>query len=63
MLRATIMQITKDSEAFLFKIKINMVYSESSQTSKIKLFGKVVNSFQPLIIFAKKLHLRCLTEF
>ena len=28
-------------------------YSEASQTSKMKLFAKIVNSFQPLIILAK----------
>ena len=30
------------------------VYSELSQTSKMKRFAKVVNGFQPVIIFTKR---------
>ena len=36
---------------------------EQCQTSKMRHFVKIVNDFQPLTIFTKKLHLRCLTEF
>ena len=39
------------------------VYSEPSQPSKMELFGKIVNGFQSLTIFTKKLDLRCLTGF
>ena len=37
------------------------VYSEPSQTSKMDRFAKIVNRFQPLSIFCKTLHRRCLT--
>ena len=30
---------------------------------KMSLFAKMVNVFQPLTIFARKLHRRCLTVF
>ena len=33
--------------------EVSEVYSECSQTSKIVFFEKIVNGFQPLIIFAK----------
>ena len=33
------------------------------QTSKMELLTKIVNGFQQLTIFAKKLHLRCFIEF
>ena len=40
------------------------VYSEPSQTSKMELFAKTINGFQPSTIFAKlKLDLRCLSGF
>ena len=39
------------------------MYSEPCQVSKVELFAKIVNGWKPLIIFAKKLHLRCLTGF
>ena len=38
-------------------------YLEPCQISIIKSFVKVVKEFQPLNIFAKKLHYRCLTGF
>ena len=38
-------------------------YSEPCQKSKMKLFVKVVKSFQTLTFFHKKLHPRCLTGF
>ena len=40
------------------------IYSELSQTSKTALsFSEIVNGFQSLTIFCKKLHLRCLIGF
>ena len=33
----------------------------TNRTSKIELFAKIVNGLKPLTIFAKKLHLRCLS--
>ena len=30
-----------------------VLYSEASQTSKMELFGKILNDFQPLTIFTK----------
>ena len=36
-----------------YATSIPEVYSEASQTSKIKLFVKIVNGFQPLTIFVK----------
>ena len=41
-------------------IIIAKAYSESSQTSKIKLFVKIIIGFQISTIFAKKLRYRCL---
>ena len=38
-------------------------YSKPSQTSKMELFAKIVNVFQPLSVFAKKIQLRSFTEF
>ena len=37
------------------------VYSKISETSKMKVFAKTINSFQTF--FAKRLYLRCLTRF
>ena len=39
------------------------VYSEPCQTSNMKLFVKIVNSWKPLTISAKKFLLWCLTAF
>ena len=33
---------------------LTKVYSEGCQPSKVEFFGDVVNSFQPLTIFAKR---------
>ena len=38
-------------------------YLEPGQISKTELFGKIVDGYKPLNIFAEKLHLGCLTEF
>ena len=37
----------------MLEIVVSEAYSEPSQTSKIELFEKVVNGFQPLTIFEK----------
>ena len=34
----------------------------TKQTSKMELFAKTVNWFNPLTVSAKKLHLRCLSS-
>ena len=39
------------------------VYLEPSRTSTMKVFCEIVNGFQPLTIFAKKLHRKCLNGF
>ena len=39
------------------------VCSDPSQTSTMELFVNMVKGFQPLSIFAKKLHLICFTGF
>ena len=39
------------------------VYSDLCQTSKMELFIKKVNGYQSLIIFWKRIHLRCLRGF
>ena len=33
------------------------------QNTVMKLFSKIVNGIKPLTVFARKLHLRCLTVF
>ena len=38
-------------------------YSERSRSSKMELFAKIVNSWTPLTIFTKKLHLKCSAGF
>ena len=38
-------------------------HSELTQASALELFAKIMNGFPFLTIFAKKLHLRCLTRF
>ena len=38
-------------------------YSKTYQTSQREFFAKLVHGFQPLTMFAKKLHLVCLTGF
>ena len=38
-------------------------FSEPCQTSKMELFAKIINFFQPLNIFGKKLRLRYLAVF
>ena len=37
------------------------ILSTSQMTSKVDLLAKKVQVFQPLTIFLKKLHLRCVT--
>ena len=39
------------------------MYSKLGQSSKMKLFAKIVTGFQPLTLFYKKLHPRCMTGF
>ena len=46
-----------------FKIMFTEVYLEPIRTSKMKLIAKIDNDLQPLIIFIKKLHCRCLAGF
>ena len=46
-----------------FKIMFTEAYLEPSRTSKMKLIAKIDNDLQPLIIFIKKLHCRCLAGF
>ena len=41
----------------------SQAYSDSSRTSRIGLFAKIVNGFKPLIIFANSSNLRCSTGF
>ena len=53
-------EVTRKLERFCIAAE---AYSKSSQTSKKELFAKKVNVFQPLTIFAKKLHLTCLNGF
>ena len=48
----------KNQNLFIFP----EAYLESSQTSTVDLFAKVVNAILPLTFFAKKLHRRCSTE-
>ena len=48
---------------FLSKVWISEVYLESSRKSLINCFAKLVNGFQPITIFANKLHHRCSTRF
>ena len=38
------------------------VYTEPCETSKMELSVKIVNGFKPLITFATKIYLRCLTK-
>ena len=38
-------------------------YSKTYQTSQREVFAKLVHGFQPLTMFAKKVHLVCLTGF
>ena len=42
-----------------FDVQILAAYLELSQTFTTKLFAKILKGFQPLTIFAKKLHHRC----
>ena len=46
-----------------FKIMFTEAYFEPSGTSTMKLIAKIDNDLQPLIIFIKKLHCRCLSGF
>ena len=41
-------------------VQIAQTYSEHNKKSKMELFAKIINCFQPLFIFAKKLYLRFL---
>ena len=53
--------IKKISSNFLLYIyQCRVVYLEPHQVSKMELFTKNVNGFEPLTIFAKKIHFRCL---
>ena len=42
---------------------VNEEHSEPCQTSKMKFFARVVNGFQLLTTFCKKIHFRYLTGF
>ena len=44
-------------------LKLLVAFLEPSQTSKMQPFVKMVASIKLLIIFTKRLHLRCLTMF
>ena len=42
------------------KLAKNNTSGSSKQRSKMELFAKIVTELNPLIIYRKKLHLRCL---
>ena len=46
-----------------FLITQTEAHLEPSQTSKMEIFTKIFNGLETTNIFAKKLHLKCLTEF
>ena len=50
---ATTAFITNWNQINFWRQKYPETYSETSQTSKMKLFAKIVNGFQPLTILAK----------
>ena len=43
--------------------ELSRAHSEPSRTSAMELFAKMISDYNPLIIFAKKLHRRCSTGF
>ena len=45
-------EITQTFESFTLSIQIRKAYSELWETSKMGLFTKIINNFQPLTIFA-----------